>query len=113
MTSTASPRLRPGTFLFAFFPVVVAGTFWLPASGEAFVWLARYRHGLGSDVTWQTGESLWRTLRRPYRALTYPAARAVLMRANAGLGTNWTLHDLRHSAARRMTRDPDLLLTDV
>lgn len=86
---------------------------WLPASAEAFVWLARYRHGLGPEVTWRAGEPLWRTLRRPYRALTYPAARAVLVRANTGLGTNWTMDDLRHAAARRMTRDPDLLLTDV
>lgn len=29
------------------------------------------------------------------------------------LGTNWTLHDLRHSAAYRMARDPDMALTDV
>ena len=86
---------------------------WLPASGEAFVWLARCRRALGPEVTWRAGEPLWRTLRRPYRALTYPAARAVLVRANAGLGTNWALHDLRHAAARRMIRDPDLLLTDV
>ncbi len=39
--------------------------------------------------------------------------RAVLSRANSSLGTNWTLHDLRHTAARRMVADPRLSLVDV
>ena len=43
-------------------------------------------------------EPLWWTLRRPFRPLTYDAARMVFTRANAALGANWTLHDLRHSA---------------
>ena len=34
-------------------------------------------------------------------------------RANAALGANWSLHDLRHTAAYRMARDPQLPLTDV
>lgn len=34
-------------------------------------------------------------------------------RANAALGADWTLHDLRHSAATRMAHDPQLSLTDV
>ncbi len=34
-------------------------------------------------------------------------------RANASLGANWTLHDLRHTAAYRMARDPAMPLTDV
>ncbi|MGH2547352.1 MAG: tyrosine-type recombinase/integrase, partial [Actinomycetota bacterium] len=58
-------------------------------------------------------EPLWWTLRRPFRALTYHAARAMFVRANAALGANWTLHDLRHSAAYRMARDPDMPLSDV
>ena len=29
------------------------------------------------------------------------------------LGANWSLHDLRHSAAYRMARDPQMPLTDV
>jgi integrase len=37
----------------------------------------------------------------------------MLQRANAALGTNWSLHDLRHTAAYRMARDPDMPLTDV
>jgi integrase len=31
----------------------------------------------------------------------------------ATLGADWTLHGLRHSAAARMTRDPQLTLSDV
>ncbi|MEU3982862.1 tyrosine-type recombinase/integrase [Streptomyces sp. NPDC026672] len=34
-------------------------------------------------------------------------------RVNASLGADWTLHDLRHSAAARMVRDPKLTLSDV
>ena len=37
----------------------------------------------------------------------------VFTRVNRLLGANWTLHDLRHSAARRMVRDPHLTLADV
>ena len=29
------------------------------------------------------------------------------------LGANWSLHDLRHSAAYRMARDPAMPLTDL
>lgn len=34
-------------------------------------------------------------------------------RANAALGANWSLHDLRHTAAYRMARDPQMPLTDA
>jgi len=34
-------------------------------------------------------------------------------RAAAALGANWSLHDLRHTAAYRMARDPQVSLTDV
>ena len=34
-------------------------------------------------------------------------------RANQALGANWSLHDLRHTAAYRMARDPQLPLCDV
>ena len=37
----------------------------------------------------------------------------MLNRANDLLGSNWTLHDLRHTVAYRMARDPDLSLTDA
>jgi integrase len=86
---------------------------WLPASADAFNWLGLYRQGLGDRVTWGAPDPLWVTLRRPHRPLAYPAMRAVLIRANKVLGTNWTLHDLRHTAARRMIADPGLSLPDV
>ncbi|MGO4297869.1 site-specific integrase [Glutamicibacter sp. MCAF14] len=56
---------------------------------------------------------MWWTLRRPFRALTYDAARAMFNRANESLGAHWSLHDLRHTAAYRMARDPQVPLTDV
>ena len=33
---------------------------------------------------------------RPFRQLTYHAARAMFTRVGALLGANWSLHDLRH-----------------
>jgi len=85
----------------------------LPASPDAFVWLRLYQSG--RDQTLPTGrdDPLWWTRRRPFRPLTYHAARAMFGRAAAALGANWTLHDLRHTAAYRMARDPQLPLTDV
>lgn len=90
---------------------------WLAASADAFVWLRLYLAGVGRVAA---GETLWWTLRRrrgqgrPGRvALTYDALRAVLRRANDLLGTNWTMHDLRHTCALRMVRDENLSLRDV
>ena len=34
-------------------------------------------------------------------------------RAGESLGTDWTLHDLRHTAAYRMARDPEMPLADI
>ena len=58
-------------------------------------------------------QPLWWTLRQPLAPLSYHAAHRMFERANALLGANWTLHDLRHSAAHRMARDPALPLADV
>lgn len=86
----------------------------LPASPDAFVWLRLYQEEIWSKGAARGGdEPLWFTLRRPWRALTYPAARAMFQRANHLLGANWTLHDLRHSAAYRLTQDPQMPLTHV
>ena len=85
----------------------------LPGSPDAFVWLRLYQAEIDGVVPAGGGEALWWTLRRPWRALTYHAARAMFARANAALGANWTLHDLRHSAAYRMARDPEMPITDV
>lgn len=83
---------------------------WLPASPDSFVWLRLYQQRqsrLGHE------RALWLTRREPHRPLTYSAMRRVLQRANARLGTSWTLHDLRHTAAHRMIADSRIALTDV
>ncbi|MGH2752359.1 MAG: tyrosine-type recombinase/integrase [Actinomycetota bacterium] len=83
---------------------------WLPASSDAFVWLRLYEtHQFRPE-----GETaLWLTRRAPHRPLTYSAMRRVLQRANDCLGTGWTLHQLRHTAAQRMVADPRMSLVDV
>jgi site-specific recombinase XerD len=85
----------------------------LPASPDAFVWLRLYQEQTTGLVASGPDDPVWWTLRRPPRPLAYPAARAMFARANAALGANWTLHDLRHTAAYRMARDPLMPLTDV
>jgi integrase len=85
----------------------------LPAAPDAFVWLRLYQAQLAELVPAGRDDPLWWTLRRPFRALSYDAARAMFTRANAALGANWSLHDLRHTAAYRMARDPQVPLTDV
>jgi integrase/recombinase XerD len=92
---------------------------WLPASPEAFVWLRLYLTEVGDPPA---GVTIWVTLRRRRRKgqgelvrqpLNYEAMQAVLRRANALLGSNWSMHDLRHTAAIRMTRDESLSMRDV
>ena len=85
----------------------------LPASPDAFVWLRLYQAQMEGLVSLAADEPLFWTLRRPFRQLSYHAARAMFTRANRALGANWTLHDLRHTAAYRMARDPQMPLTDV
>jgi site-specific recombinase XerD len=85
----------------------------LPASPDAFVWLRLYQEETHGQVPAGGDDPVWWTLRRPFRPLSYHAARAMFGRANAALGANWSLHDLRHTAAYRMARDPLMPLTDV
>jgi site-specific recombinase XerD len=83
----------------------------VPASVDSFAWLALY---LAEDrPPLVEGGPVWWTRTSPARPLTYHAARAVLQRANTVLSTNWTLHDLRHTAAQRMLADPAFTLVDV
>ena len=82
----------------------------IPASPQAFQYLVRYLDQHGQP---KPGEPLWRALRGAERTLSYAAMRRVLQRANDKLGTNWTLHDLRHTAATRMAADPRLTLVEV
>ncbi|WP_327113380.1 site-specific integrase [Nocardia sp. NBC_01730] len=85
----------------------------VPASADAFVWLRLYQEQLHGQVPQGRIQPVWWTLRRPRRPLKYHAAHRMFERANAVLGSDWTLHDLRHSAAARMARDPQLTLSDV
>ena len=85
----------------------------LPASPDAFVWLRLYQQQMHGLVPAGPDDPLWWTLRRPFRPLSYHAARAMFTRAGAALGGRWRLHDLRHTAAYRMARDPAMPLTDV
>jgi integrase len=85
----------------------------LPASPDAFVWLRLYQQETHGLVPAGPDDPLWWTLRRPFRPLAYNAARMMFDRANDAVGAGWTLHSLRHSAAYRMARDPDMPITDV
>ena len=85
----------------------------LPASPDAFVWLRLYQAQMQALVPGGPDDPLWWTLRRPFRPLSYHAAGAMLIRAGAALGGRWRLHDLRHTAAYRMARDPAMPLADV
>ena len=85
----------------------------IPASPDAFVWLRLYQQRIRGLVPAGPDDPVWWTLRSPFRQLTYHAARAMFTRANAELGANWTLHDLRHAAAYRLARDPQMPITDV
>jgi integrase len=82
----------------------------VPASPDAFRYLGRY---LATDGLPLPGQPVWRTRRGVRRPMTYWAMRRVLQRANETLGTNWTLHDARHTAATRMAGDEQLTLAEV
>lgn len=82
----------------------------IPASPQALVVLAAYLDAMGLPAP---HEPVFRTRRGPDRPLTYWAMRRVIQRANDRLGTNWSLHDLRHTAAGRMVNDPNLTLAEV
>ncbi|MFF3216957.1 tyrosine-type recombinase/integrase [Streptomyces sp. NPDC002886] len=82
----------------------------VPASPNAFRYLGSY---LATDGLPDSGQPVWRTRRGDPRPLTYWATRRILQRANDKLGTNWTLHDARHTAAVRMAGDERLTLAEV
>ena len=90
---------------------------WLPASPDAFVWIRLY---LADLLEHDPNRPLWWTLRRrnhgqglQRQPMNYEALRAVFRRANQALGTNWSMHDLRHTCSLRMARDENLSLRDV
>ncbi|MGX1612577.1 tyrosine-type recombinase/integrase [Micromonospora chalcea] len=82
----------------------------VPVSPEAMRWLLRY---VAEDPPGAPRASLWRTRDGRQRPLTYWALRRVLQRANKQLETDWTWHDLRHTAAIRMVSSGSLSLPEV
>lgn len=72
----------------------------IPVSREAMVWLRRAQQE--QDYIAGVDEPLWITRRGNPRPFDYDAYRAMFNRVNAKLGTDWTPHDLRHTAAVRM-----------
>jgi integrase len=82
----------------------------VPISPDACVRLARYLEQAGTP---RTGEPIWRTRRGEDRPLTYSALRRILQRAQEKTGTNWSIHDLRHTAATRMANGGKLTLPEV
>ena len=74
----------------------------LPAAPDAFVWLRLYQAQLAELVPAGRGRAVVADAAAPVPAAGYDAARAMFTRANAALGSNWSLHDLRHTAAYRM-----------
>jgi integrase len=73
---------------------------WLPVSRDAVAWLRRCQAATGYVAAFD--EPLWVTTRGPRRPLNYGAYRGMFNRVNDRLGTNWTPHDLRHTACVRM-----------
>jgi site-specific recombinase XerC len=60
----------------------------LPASPDAFVWLRLYQQEMHGMIPRGLSEPVWWTLRRPFRPLSYDAARMVFTRVNQLLGAN-------------------------
>ena len=77
---------------------------------DAAVLLAAYLTEAGLP---QPGAPVWRTGRGQPRPLTYWAMRRIIQCANAALGTNWPLHDIRHTTCARMSSDPGLTLPEI
>ncbi|WP_053611762.1 tyrosine-type recombinase/integrase [Streptomyces sp. XY533] len=82
----------------------------VPVSPQALTVLAAYLDHIGLP---SADQPVLRARRGPDRPLTYSAMRRVIQRVNDKLRTNWTLHDLRHTAATRMANDPNLTLAQV
>lgn len=82
----------------------------VPIPPPAFVWIARY---LAERPPGPPDEPVWMTVRGQRRPLTYWALRQVLEAANQKVGTNVTMHDLRHTFCMRLAADEDMTATDL
>ena len=85
----------------------------LPASPDAFVWLRLYQQEMHGPGARRAGRSAVVDAAAAVPAAGLHAAREMFDRANAAVGAGWTLHSLRHTAAYRLARDPDMPITDV
>ncbi len=72
----------------------------VPVSRDAIIWLRRYQ--VESGYVAGQNDPAWVLARGERPAMTYGAYRAVFSRINRRLGTNWTPHDLRHTACVRI-----------
>lgn len=82
----------------------------VPVPAPAFVWIARY---LADRPPGPPTDPLWMTVNGTPRPLTYWALRQVLERVNAGLGTNVTMHDFRHTFCTRLAEDENMSMVDL
>lgn len=82
----------------------------VPIPAPAFVWIARY---LAERPLGPPDEPVWMTMRGTPRPLTYWALRQVLERANSVLGSNVTMHDLRHTFCSRLSQDENLTIVEL
>jgi integrase len=113
LLSAAQGGVDPGRQLIAVVRKGTRAVQELPASTDAFVWLRLYQLEMGGLIPRGRRLPLWWTLRQPLRPLTYHAVHRMFERAGRAVGSTATLHALRHTAAYRMTEDPNLPLTDV
>ncbi len=95
LLSVTQGRVNPGDQTIGVIRKGTRALQWRPASADAFVWLRLYQQSIRERVPAGADQPLWWTLRNPSRPLSYDAVRMVFTRANASLGANWTLHDLR------------------
>lgn len=82
----------------------------VPIPPPAFVWIARY---LAERPVGPPDEPVWMTVQGLPRPLTYWALRQVLERVNRVVGTNVTMHDLRHTFCMRLAADESMSMTDM
>jgi site-specific recombinase XerC len=82
----------------------------VPLSPVAMRWLGCYLDSAGIPPA---AMPIWRARRGDQRSLTYSATRRVMQRVNEVIGANWSLHDLRHTAAARMLGSGVLTIAEV
>ena len=85
----------------------------VPASPDAFVWLRLYQAEMDGLASTGAEAPLWLTLGPSVPGLELSRRPGDVRTGERHLGRDWTLHDLRHSAAYRIAHDPDMPLTDV